>query len=140
MSASESVLRANRQAAEHGIDLSKLPKMMDMSAESITSNVHATNLNCTSRFSRKEYGSDVSIPIGTDPRTKFLFTKLVSQTAQITTWRLNLTKFTRLDRPLARFRAGDVVDDRRMDDDDPISDGNRKDVYRSPTRSASPPM
>ncbi|KAJ7231714.1 intradiol ring-cleavage dioxygenase [Mycena haematopus] len=42
----ESILKANKQAAEHGIDLSKLPQMLDMSAENITENVHITNSNC----------------------------------------------------------------------------------------------
>ncbi|KAK7033902.1 hypothetical protein VNI00_012526 [Paramarasmius palmivorus] len=41
-----SILAANKRAAEHGIDLSKLPKLMDMSAESITQNVHEINSNC----------------------------------------------------------------------------------------------
>jgi hypothetical protein len=42
----DSILKANKQAAEHGIDLSKLPKLTDMSATSITENVHAINSNC----------------------------------------------------------------------------------------------
>jgi hypothetical protein len=39
-------LQANEQAENHGIDLSKLPQNMDMTAESITANVHAINANC----------------------------------------------------------------------------------------------
>jgi hypothetical protein len=42
----EAMLKANRLAAEHGIDLSKLPQTLDMSAENITENVHAMNANC----------------------------------------------------------------------------------------------
>lgn len=42
----EAALKANLLAAQHGIDLSKLPKIVDMSASSITSNVHAINSNC----------------------------------------------------------------------------------------------
>ncbi|THU91963.1 intradiol ring-cleavage dioxygenase [Dendrothele bispora CBS 962.96] len=55
----ESILKANKQAAEHGIDLSKLPKLMDLSAASITENVHAINSNCP------------------DERTKFIFKHLI---------------------------------------------------------------
>ncbi|KAE9411569.1 intradiol ring-cleavage dioxygenase [Gymnopus androsaceus JB14] len=43
----ESILLANQRAAEHGIDLSKLPQLMDMNADTITDNVHAINANCT---------------------------------------------------------------------------------------------
>ncbi|KAG6830225.1 hypothetical protein H0H92_001665 [Tricholoma furcatifolium] len=53
-------LRANQLAAEHGVDLSKLPKIMDMSADSITNNVHAINSNCP------------------EERTKFIFHSLVN--------------------------------------------------------------
>jgi hypothetical protein len=42
----EAMLKANKLAAEHGIDLSTLPKILDMSAESITENVHLMNSNC----------------------------------------------------------------------------------------------
>lgn len=42
----EAALKANKLAEKHGIDLSKLPKIVDMSAESITANVHAINSNC----------------------------------------------------------------------------------------------
>ncbi|KAF5359981.1 hypothetical protein D9758_007591 [Tetrapyrgos nigripes] len=55
----ESILRANKQAAEHGIDLSKLPKLTDLSATSITENVHAINSNCP------------------DERMKFLFKHMI---------------------------------------------------------------
>ncbi|KAF7371118.1 Intradiol ring-cleavage dioxygenase [Mycena sanguinolenta] len=41
------MLKANRKAAEHGIDLSKLPEILDMSAENITENVHRMNSNCS---------------------------------------------------------------------------------------------
>jgi hypothetical protein len=44
--ANDAALRANQLAAEHGIDLSKLPQILDMSADSITDNVHAINSNC----------------------------------------------------------------------------------------------
>ncbi|KAJ7663908.1 intradiol ring-cleavage dioxygenase [Mycena polygramma] len=43
----EAMLKANRLAAEHGIDLSKLPTNLDLSAESITETVHTMNSNCT---------------------------------------------------------------------------------------------
>ncbi|KAJ7483338.1 intradiol ring-cleavage dioxygenase [Mycena latifolia] len=56
----EEMLIANRLAAQHGIDLSKLPKILDMSAESITENVHAMNSNCP------------------DERMKFVFKNLVT--------------------------------------------------------------
>ncbi|KAF5383255.1 hypothetical protein D9615_004905 [Tricholomella constricta] len=56
---SEAALKANQLAAQHGIDLSKLPKIVDMSADSITDNVHAINSNCT------------------DERTKFIFKSLI---------------------------------------------------------------
>jgi hypothetical protein len=42
----ETLHKANEQAKNHGIDLSKLPQNMDMTAESITANVHAINANC----------------------------------------------------------------------------------------------
>ncbi|ESK93176.1 intradiol ring-cleavage dioxygenase [Moniliophthora roreri MCA 2997] len=41
-----SIIAANKRAAEHGIDLSKLPKLTDMSADSITENVHKINSSC----------------------------------------------------------------------------------------------
>ncbi|KAF9455852.1 intradiol ring-cleavage dioxygenase [Collybia nuda] len=56
----EPAFKANKLAAGHGIDLSKLPKIVDMSPESITSNVHAINSNCP------------------DERTKFIFKNLVN--------------------------------------------------------------
>ncbi|KAJ7709024.1 intradiol ring-cleavage dioxygenase [Mycena rosella] len=56
----QSIRNANKLAAEHGIDLSKLPQVLDMSADSITENVHAINSNCT------------------DERTKFIFKNLVT--------------------------------------------------------------
>ncbi|KAG6873332.1 hypothetical protein C0995_000191 [Termitomyces sp. Mi166 len=59
-SAIEPALKANQLAAQHGVDLSKLPNIMNMSADSITSNVHAINSNCT------------------DERTKFIFKSLIS--------------------------------------------------------------
>ncbi|KAF8656882.1 hypothetical protein AX16_002427 [Volvariella volvacea WC 439] len=55
----ESIERANKLAAEHGVDLSQLQKIMDMSAESITANVLAMNSNCP------------------DDRMKFIFSKLI---------------------------------------------------------------
>jgi len=56
----ESTLKANEQAKNHGIDLSKLPQNLDMNAESITANVHALNANCP------------------DERMKFVFKSLVN--------------------------------------------------------------
>ena len=39
--------QAAREKAKHdGVDLSKVPKNMDMTADSITDNVHAMNANC----------------------------------------------------------------------------------------------
>jgi len=53
--------QAAREKAKHdGVDLSKLPKNMDMTADSITDNVHAMNSNCQ------------------DERAKFVFTSLVN--------------------------------------------------------------
>ena len=40
------MLKGNEQAKNHDIDLSKLPQNMDMTAESITANVHTVNANC----------------------------------------------------------------------------------------------
>ena len=41
------MLKGNEQAKNNDhIDLSKLPQNMDMTAESITANVHAINANC----------------------------------------------------------------------------------------------
>ncbi|KIK02734.1 hypothetical protein K443DRAFT_5879 [Laccaria amethystina LaAM-08-1] len=57
---SETALEASKVAAQHGIDLSKLPKFLDMSAETITQNVHAINANCE------------------DERMKFIFKSLVN--------------------------------------------------------------
>ncbi|KAL0579468.1 hypothetical protein V5O48_002509 [Marasmius crinis-equi] len=54
-----SIIAANKRAHEHGIDLSKLPKLNDMSAANITENVHKINQNCP------------------DERTKFIFKNLV---------------------------------------------------------------
>jgi len=56
----ESTLKANEQAKNHGIDLSKLPQNLDMNAESITANVHAINANCQ------------------DDRMKFIFKSLIN--------------------------------------------------------------
>ncbi|KAF7309404.1 Intradiol RING-cleavage dioxygenase [Mycena indigotica] len=42
----ESMLRAATLAHNHGIDLTKLPKTLDMTAETITENVHVMNQNC----------------------------------------------------------------------------------------------
>ncbi|KAF8799572.1 intradiol ring-cleavage dioxygenase [Phlegmacium glaucopus] len=56
----ESILKANEQAKNHGIDLSKLPQNLDMTAESITANVHAINANCQ------------------DDRLKFIFKSLIN--------------------------------------------------------------
>jgi hypothetical protein len=39
-------LAAAKQAQQHGIDLSKLPQMMDLSPDSITDNVVAINSGC----------------------------------------------------------------------------------------------
>ncbi|KAJ7261893.1 intradiol ring-cleavage dioxygenase [Mycena rebaudengoi] len=58
--ANDAALRANQLAAEHGIDLSKLPQILDMSADSITDNVHAINSNCP------------------DERMKFVFKNLIN--------------------------------------------------------------
>ncbi|KAK0440916.1 intradiol ring-cleavage dioxygenase [Desarmillaria tabescens] len=55
----EPAILARRVAEQHGIDLSKLPTILDMSAESITPNVHAINANCP------------------DERLKFIFKNLV---------------------------------------------------------------
>ena len=54
---SETALEASKLAAQHasGIDLSKLPKFLDMSAETITQNVHAINANCESSCFSKFY-------------------------------------------------------------------------------------
>ncbi|KAF9266668.1 intradiol ring-cleavage dioxygenase [Marasmius fiardii PR-910] len=54
-----SILAANKRAHQHGIDLSKLPKLSDMSAETITENVHKINENCP------------------DERMKFIFKNLI---------------------------------------------------------------
>ncbi|KAK1224673.1 hypothetical protein PQX77_012419 [Marasmius sp. AFHP31] len=54
-----SILAANKRAHEHGIDLSKLPKLNDMSAASITENVQKINEGCS------------------DERMKFIFKNLV---------------------------------------------------------------
>jgi len=59
MSSASSLKRSNELALQHGIDLSKLPKIMDMSADSITGCVHAINSNCP------------------DDRMKFVFGKLI---------------------------------------------------------------
>jgi hypothetical protein len=40
------LLKANEQAKNHDIDFSKLPQNVDVTAESITANVHAINANC----------------------------------------------------------------------------------------------
>jgi hypothetical protein len=40
------LLKANEQAKNHVIDFSKLPQNVNMTAESITANVHAINANC----------------------------------------------------------------------------------------------
>ncbi|KIL65500.1 hypothetical protein M378DRAFT_105177 [Amanita muscaria Koide BX008] len=45
---------------QHGVDLSNLPKIVDMSADSITDNVHAINSNCP------------------DERTRFVFKNLIN--------------------------------------------------------------
>lgn len=42
----ESFLKAHEHAKNHGIDVSKLPQNIDITAESITANVHAVNVNC----------------------------------------------------------------------------------------------
>ncbi|KAF8211081.1 intradiol ring-cleavage dioxygenase [Mycena galopus ATCC 62051] len=42
----EPMLKANRLAAQHNIDLSKFPQTLDMSADNITENVHAMNAHC----------------------------------------------------------------------------------------------
>ena len=44
----EILLQADEQAKKHNIDLSKLPKNVDVTAESITANVHEINANCQS--------------------------------------------------------------------------------------------
>lgn len=57
----ETILEANRAAARRaaGIDLSKLPELLDMNSETITDNVHAINANCP------------------DDRMKFVFKNLI---------------------------------------------------------------
>jgi len=55
----ESIINASEKAKQHGIDLSKLPQNMNMTPESITTNVHAMNANCP------------------DERMKFVFHSLV---------------------------------------------------------------
>ncbi|KAJ7065439.1 intradiol ring-cleavage dioxygenase [Mycena amicta] len=50
---------AAKLAHEHGLDLSKLPKNLDMTAETITANVHIMNENCP------------------DERMKFIFKNLI---------------------------------------------------------------
>ncbi|GAW00526.1 intradiol ring-cleavage dioxygenase [Lentinula edodes] len=55
----EMMLEANRRAHEHGIDLSKLPQLLDMNADTITDNVHSINANCP------------------DDRMKFVFKHLI---------------------------------------------------------------
>ncbi|KAF9558566.1 intradiol ring-cleavage dioxygenase [Agrocybe pediades] len=57
--AQKSVIEAAEKAKEHGIDLSKLPRNMDMDASTITDHVHAMNSNCP------------------DERTKFIFHSLI---------------------------------------------------------------
>lgn len=43
----ETLLKPNEQAKNHDIvDLSKLPQNLDVTADSITDNVHAINANC----------------------------------------------------------------------------------------------
>ncbi|KAF7317643.1 Intradiol ring-cleavage dioxygenase [Mycena kentingensis (nom. inval.)] len=44
--AEHNAIRAAKAAHEHGIDLSKLPRNLDMTAETITENVHTMNANC----------------------------------------------------------------------------------------------
>jgi len=56
----QALLNKNEQAKNHGIDLSKLPQNMNMTAESITPNVHAINANCP------------------DDRMKFIFKSLIN--------------------------------------------------------------
>jgi len=56
----ETLLKANEQAKNHDVDLSKLPQNLDMTAESITANVHEINANCQ------------------DERLKFIFKSLVN--------------------------------------------------------------
>jgi hypothetical protein len=58
----ESAFIAAQIAQKHGIDLSKLPKMMDLSPESITDNVIAINSGCK------------------DDRLKFILERTVSKT------------------------------------------------------------
>jgi hypothetical protein len=81
----ETALEAGRLAAQHGIDLSKLPTIVDMSAESITENVHAINSNCELEFMSKisiTYVHDHSHTTeGPDERTKFLFKSLVRRSS-----------------------------------------------------------
>jgi protocatechuate 3,4-dioxygenase beta subunit len=55
----DSIVNAAEKAKAHGVDLSKLPQNMDMTASSITENVHAMNANAN------------------DERTKFIFQSLV---------------------------------------------------------------
>ncbi|KAJ7588072.1 intradiol ring-cleavage dioxygenase [Mycena floridula] len=55
----EDIVKAKELAQQHGIDLSKLPKVVDINSETITENVHAVNANCK------------------DERTKFIFKSLI---------------------------------------------------------------
>jgi len=55
----DSLVNAAEKAKGHGVDLSKLPKNMNMTAGSITANVHAMNANCK------------------DERTSFIFRSLI---------------------------------------------------------------
>ncbi|KDR72706.1 hypothetical protein GALMADRAFT_761838 [Galerina marginata CBS 339.88] len=43
----DSLVNAAERAKEHGVDLSKLPKNINMTTDSITPNVHAMNANCS---------------------------------------------------------------------------------------------
>ena len=75
----ESTLKANEQAKNHGIDLSKLPQNLDMNAESITANVHAINANCqfTNLHCFKNLMLNWMWLLGPDERMKFVFKSLV---------------------------------------------------------------
>lgn len=72
----EHALEAGRLASEHGVDLTKLPAMLDLSAESITENVHAMNENCTHISSAVEHPDNFKL-LGPDERMKFIFKNLV---------------------------------------------------------------
>ena len=78
----QALLNNNEQAKNHGIDLSKLPQNMNMTAESITPNVHAINANCQPPNLHYNFVADNLVLndvliLGPDDRMKFIFKSLV---------------------------------------------------------------